>query len=750
MMKLFKNFAPHLLAVLVFIVVTFLYFPPLLEGKVIRQGDIMQFIGMSKEIKDFREKTGQEALWTNSMFGGMPAYQISVVYHNNVAKKINNVLSLKFPVPAVYLFLSLLGFYILMLVFGANIWIAVAGAIGFAFSSYFFIIGAAGHNSKAHVMAFMAPILAGVILTFRGKYILGAAIFAIFLALQLNANHLQITYYTAMIILVYGLTELVYSLREKRIMQFTRAGAILAVVAIIAACTNFTNMLLTYEYGQESTRGKSELTTEAHDKTSGLDKSYILNDYSYGIDETFNLFIPNFKGGGNSDVGTDSESYEWLRANNVPNAQQIVKHMPTYWGTQRFTAGPVYIGAVIIFLFVLGLFILRGAFKWWIVAVTVLSILLAWGKNMEWFSTLFINYFPGYNKFRTVSMILVIAELTIPLLAMVTFIRILNKDFDKQKLSKSLLMTLYITGGFALLFALLPGLFYNFTSPNDIKLGWPEALVNALISDRESLLRADAFRSLLFVLMTAGLIWLIMKEKIKVVWASVILAALFLFDLGIAGKRYLNEDNFVTKRESNQPYQPSEADMMILQDKDLSYRVYNLTVDPFNDASTSYFHKSIGGYHGAKLKRYQELIEQHLGKQNIEVLNMLNTRYVIVPGENQQPVAQMNPGALGNAWFIDSVQIVPNADVEIAALSDFNPETKVIIDQRFKSLVPKMNFTNDSLSDIKLTDYQPNYLVYQSKTTSDQLAVFRRYITIKAGMLMWTVSLPLTSEPIMF
>lgn len=719
-MKILKLLAPHLLAVVVFIVVTFLYFPPLLEGKAIRQGDIMQFLGMSKEIVDFREKTGKEALWTNSMFGGMPAYQISVVYKNNVAKKINNVISLKFPAPAVYLFLSLIGFYILMLVLGANIWIAVAGAFAFAFSSYFFIIEAAGHNSKAHAMAFMAPILAGVILAFRGRYILGATLFALFLALQIYANHLQITYYTAIIILVFGLVELIYAYNEKRLAKFFKATGLLATVALVAASTNFTGMFLTYEYGKDSTRGKSELTTDTEDKTSGLDKSYILNDYSYGITETFNLFIPNFKGGGSEDVGENSESFKWLQQNNY-NAAQAVKSMPTYFGDQRFTAGPVYIGAVVIFLFVLGLFLIRGAFKWWIVSATLLSIFLAWGKNMEWFSSLFINFFPGYNKFRTVSMILVIAELTIPVFAMVTFIKIVRKEFEIKKLMNSLLYSIYITGGFAFVFILIPGLLTDFSGPADERMD--PSLVSALISDRAMLLRSDAFRSLIFILLTAGLVWMFVKDKIKAQWATIILALLFLLDLGFVGKRYLNSDNFVTKREARNPYIPSSADQAILQDTSY-YRVMNLTVDPFNDASTSYFHKSIGGYHGAKLKRYQELIDHHISKMNIQVLNMLNTKYFIGAGQDQQPMPQINPDALGNAWFVDSVMIVENADQEIAALSKITPKTKAVVDKRFENLVTKKLFPKDTLSSILLTHYEPNYLTYDINAGSEKLAVF--------------------------
>lgn len=725
-MEIVKKLLPHVIAVLVFIIISFSYFNPLLDGKSIRQGDIMQFIGMSKEIVDFREKTGTEPLWTNSMFGGMPAYQISVVYHHNVAKNINNIMTLHLPVPAVYLFLALVGFYILMLVLGANSWIAVAGAIAFSFSSYFFIIESAGHNSKTHAMTFIAPMIAGVILTFRGRYLLGAAIFVLYLALQLNANHLQITYYTAITILIFAIVEFIYALREKRLLRFSKAVVVLAAMSVIAVFTNITNMLLTYEYGKESTRGKSELTSNAEDKTSGLDKSYILDNYSYGVAETFDLFIPNFRGGASaSNVGENSETYRWLESNYGRQAAETYsKHMPTYWGSQLSTAGPVYLGAVVVFLFVLGLFLIKGPFKWWVVTATVLAVFLAWGKNMEWFSTLFINYFPGYNKFRTVSMILVIVMFTVPLLGMMGFIKILKNEIEKKEILNALKYSLYIVGGFALLFSLIPGIAGNFEYFNDENHRLPEGLLTAIISDRSAMLRMDAFRSLVFVLLTAGLIWLVVKEKIKPVWASIVLALLFIVDLGAVGKRYLSEENFVTKRESKQPYAPSEADLLIMEDKDPNFRVINLTVDPFNDASTSYFHKSIGGYHGAKLKRFQELIEHQISKQNMQVLNMLNTKYFIVPDQEQKPVARPNPDALGNAWFVDTVKIADNADKEMEALNTLHPKTSVVVDKRFQNLISKTLFTVDSTSQIKLESYAPNYLVYQSRSATEGLAVF--------------------------
>jgi hypothetical protein len=754
---IFSKSLPHLVALILFLIITLIYFSPLLEGKRLMQSDIIQYRGMAKEIADYRAETGEEALWTNSMFSGMPAYLISVRYPYKLVQYVDQILSAGLPRPAKYLFLSLTGFYILMLAFRINPWLGIAGAVAFGFSTYFFIIEAAGHNTKAHAMSYMAPLLAGIILSFRGKLLLGCALTGLFLALQLYTNHLQITYYTLLIVLVYGIYELVHAFRNNMVPVFVKNIATLIIPVILAVGANFTNMYLVWEYGRYSTRGPSELTTRADVRTSGLDKDYILDDYSYGIAETMNLLIPNFKGGSSSyDLGTGSELYSVLAENNVPGARDIVSGAPTYWGPQRFTSGPVYIGASVIFFFILGLFVLKGRYKWWLLTATILSVTLAWGKHFLFLSELFIDFFPGYNRFRTVSMILVIAELTIPLLAMLGLREILISG-PSPLLMKKLKKSFYIAGGVTLFFVLLPGMFLSFSGEVDrqlIAMGWPDILIDALERDRMSLLRADAFRSFIFITLSAGLMWMFLKSKISAKWMGLAVAMVFLVDLWMVNRRFLNNDNFVPQRQLAQPFQLTEADAVILNDDDPHYRVYNTTRDPFNDAITSYHHKSIGGYHGAKMGRYQDLIMYHLAQNNMDVLNMLNAKYFIRPGENGQPQPFRNPGALGNAWFVEEAIIVENADEEIFALSDFEPSREAIVDVRFEDFVsdpelfdsylPAGNQAERSAQEaeiiqeninvepstslpsdqIELTVYRPNYLEYLSKTRSKRLAVF--------------------------
>lgn len=741
-----KSIVPHAVAVLLFIVISLAYFPSLLEGKKLKQHDILMHRGMSKEIADYRAKTGSEALWTNSMFGGMPAYQISVSYKNNIAQYLNGIIGLRLDPPAYFLFVSLLGFYILLCVLKLDPWLSFAGALAFGFSAYFFIIETAGHNSKAHAMSLMAPILAGVLLTFRGKYIIGGILTALFLALQLNANHLQISYYTFLIIIIFGIVEFYNTFKNKHLDSFFKASGSLTLALVIAIGINFSNLYLTYEYGKYSTRGKSELTNHAEDKTSGLDKSYILNDYSYGISETFNLFIPNFLGGASGGaLTTNSEVYKFFISQNYPpeQAKTYLKQMPLYWGDQRYTAGPVYIGAVVVFLFVLGLFAVKGPVKWWLVSATIFSIILAWGKNFQFVSDLFINYFPAYNKFRTVSMILVIAELTIPLLGILGLWKMFGNEIPNDKKLKYLRNATYIAGGFALLFALLPGMFFNFSSSADASYKLPEQMLDALRSDRKSLMQADAFRSLLFVLLSAGVIFAFVKNKLTLKVSCVAFSLLFLADLGFVGKRYLNSANFVSQHESAQPFSMSHADEIILQDKSQDYRVLNLATDPFNDASTSWFHKSIGGYHAAKMKRYQELIDFHLSKEiqeiemlfrskptfqsidslfsQLHVLDMLNTKYIIY---NPEAAPLPNNKAYGNAWFCSKYQLVKNADEEILALKTIDPSKEAVIDQRFSQIINNINLKHDSAATINLASYEPNHITYKSTSINDQLAVF--------------------------
>ena len=721
-----KELFPHILSIILFIVIPYIYFNPIIEGKEIQQSDQSNYLGMSKEIRDFRETTNEEALWSNSMFGGMPAYLTSTVYPSNLIRYFNNFLQFA-KRPASQLFLLLLGAYLLFLAFGVSPWISTLGALALAFSSYNFIIIAAGHNSKVFAIAYMAPVIAGIYVTYKKKILLGAAITGLFLTLQLLVNHLQITYYTLIIILIFGLIELIYTIKEKTYSRFLKATGLLLIAALLAVGSNFGQIWTTYEYGKYSMRGKSELTSDQHNKTTGLDKDYATG-WSYGIDETLTLFIPDFKGGATGgSVGQNSATYEFFKnLQGEQYAKKVIKQLPLYWGAQPFTSGPVYVGSIIIFLFVFGFFVLDRKTKWWLISATILSIVLAWGHNFSLVTNFFLDYVPGYNKFRTVSMTLVIAQVTIPLMAILALKKIFDGSINSQKLSKSLLNSLYIVGGIALFFALLPGLFFDFSAVSDqnyIAQG-AQAFIDALRDDRKMLLRMDAFRSLVFVILSAGVLFAFLKNKIKQNIAIGILALLVLVDLWAVDKRYMNNDNFVSKKEAREPFHMTPANKLILQDNDPNFRVINLTVNTFNDASTSYFHKSIGGYHGAKMKRYQELIENQIQKNNMDVLNMLNTKYFIIPDNNRQPIAQVNHDALGNAWFVKDYRIVPNADAELDALSDFNPANEAIIDQRYGDFVQGKNFSPDSLSKINITSYKPNQLVYKSNCTNEQLAVF--------------------------
>ncbi len=720
---------PHISAIIIFLTISLAYFSPVLEGKILRQHDNIQYRGMSKEIVDFRAKYHKEPLWTNSMFGGMPAYLVSMVYSSNLFRYVDKYVSLTLNPPVQYLFLTLLGFYFLLVVgFRVNPWLSIAGAIVFAFSSYFFIILAAGHNTKAHAIAYIAPVLTGIVLSFRGKLLWGGVLTGVFLALQMTANHPQITYYTLFIVLIFGIVYLIQAIKEKTLPTFFKTVGVLVVALALAIGVNITSLLLVNEYGKVSIRGESELTNDQGNKTSGLDKDYILNDYSYGIDETMNLFIPNSKGGASSGFDTNSQTYKELKAAKVQGAKQIVQRSPlAYWGTQRFTSGPVYIGAAIIFLFVLGLFLVRGPVKWWLASAVVFSVFLAWGKNFMFLSEFFIHYVPGYNKFRTVSMILVIAEFAIPLFGILVVRDIFDGTISKEAVLKGLKNSLYIVGGIALLFTVFPGLFFDFSAPIDEQLrssGWPDQLLQSVRDDRKHLLQADAFRSLIFVILTAGLIAGFIFGKVKKTWFILGLAIIFLADMWPVNRRYLNNDNFTVKREIKDPFKPSPADLQILQDKDPDFRVLNLTVNTFNDASTSWFHKSIGGYHGAKIRRYQDLITQHISQNNMNVLNMLNTKYIIVPNDKKQPVARMNPAALGNAWFVSKFRMVENPDEEIHALTDFDPSQEAIVDKRFVDYLKGLEPVVDSVSSIKLVSYLPNDLIYESSSTKEGLAVF--------------------------
>lgn len=719
----FKQLLPHVLVLAFFLAITAIYFSPVFEGKTLEQGDISQWEGMSKEIQDFRAKYDAEPLWTNSMFGGMPAYQISVLYPANLVYYVNEILLLGLPVPFGYVFLALVGFYILLLCLRIDYRIAVAGAIAYAFSTYNFTLIEAGHNSKLHAIALVPYVIAGLLLVFEKRYLLGGAVTAMALSLQIFANHLQITYYLALVIAILFVVEFVKAIRNKTFSHFIKSCAITIAAVLLAILPNFTSLWATYEYGKDTTRGPSELTEKKH--SDGLDKDYAFA-WSYGIGETMTLLIPDFMGGASSsELGKNSATYKALNENGAgAQATQFIKNAPMYWGPQSFTSGPFYFGAIIMFLFVIGIMLVKNEYRWWLVGGTILFVVLSWGKHFTAVTDLFFHYLPGFNKFRTVTMILTMAAFSVVLLALLGLHQFLSVNNSEKKL-RSLKLAFYITGGICLFFALLPGIFFDFSAPVDENFKQYDWLITALREDRKMDLRTDALRSLFFITAGAALLWMWLKNKIAFTYTALGLAALILVDMWSVDKRFLNSDNFKSGSRSKQVFTPSQADLTILQDTEPGFRVMNTTVSTFNDASTSYFHRSIGGYHGAKLKRYQELIEYQITRNNMAVLDMLNTKYIILsPQEGAAPVAQINPGALGPAWFVKEYKLVANADSEISALTGFKPAETAIVDQRFADQLNGFTIRYDSLATIDLTDYKPNHLTYKSESSSEQLAVF--------------------------
>ncbi len=736
--SLLKSALPHIIAALLFTVISFAYFYPVLEGRKINAHDTKVWEGSSKEISDYRDKYGREPLWTNSMFGGMPAYTISVLYTGNLFKHLDDFMKL-YKTPVAALFLSMLGFYIMLLFFRVNPWLAMAGAIAYGFSSYLFVSLSAGHNTKAYAMAWMAPVIGSVVYSFRKNLLAGASLFALFLSMQIGANHVQITYYTGLIVLVFGIFELIHSIKSKVIPSFLKTLGVLVVAALIAFSVNFASLYSTWEYSKESTRGKSELSKAAGTNEKGLDKEYI-TQWSYGIGESLTFLIPNFKGGASAPFDNDSETVKVLRKNNMGQAQgQLYR----YWGKQPSTSGPVYFGAVVLFLFVLGLLVIKGREKWWILTAALLSLLLSWGKNFMPLTSLFIDFFPGYDKFRAVSMTLVMAGVLVPLLGVLALRELSEGAIDRGRAAKSVLTAALITGGLAFIFFLMPGLAGSFLRPDE--QSFPDSLEwikEAMAADRKAMLRTDALRSFVFISGGTALIWFYLKGKIKPAYALLGLTVLFLVDQIPVDARYLGSSNFQTKRAAASSFAPSAADKEILGDEG-EFRVLNLTVSVFNDASTSYYHQSIGGYSGAKMKRYQELIETGLTDdinslisslrtsttmeeaegvmKNLGILNMLNTRYVILdPGS----APLYNKYASGNAWLVNGISVVENADAELQAIRTINPKEVAVTDRRFEEMIPVAAPVSSPGDTIYLTSYEPNLLTYRAELTSERVAIF--------------------------
>lgn len=747
MKDIFKNkqFLGIIFAIIAFAAITLVYFSPILEGKRIKQHDIEMYKGMSQEINDFREETGEQSLWTNSMFGGMPAWNIGVQQNSNLMTYVQKITSFGFPSPMASVFISMLGFFILLLILDCKIWISFIGALAYGFTSYLFIVMGAGHNSKAYAMAYMAPVIAGIILTYKGKYLWGAVLTAISLALEIRSGHIQITYYLFMIVLIFIIAEFIDSIRNKRFPEFFKASSILAVAAILAVLTSTTTLYANYEFGKETMRGKPVLTENTENQTRGLDRDYV-TQWSYGIGETWSLMIPNVKGGASAYIGNNNPALE----NASPRFRQTIAQNNAYWGDQPGTSGPVYVGAIVCFLFVLGLFVVKGKIKWVLLIATILSILLSWGKNFMGLTDFFLDYFPMYNKFRAVSMTLVIAEVCMPTLAFLALAEVMKNPEILKKNMYYFYISFGLTAGLCLLFYIIPDVFFNFLSQGEasqfaqLGAGKDGAIYQTFAAELEkvrmAIFQKDAIRSFLFITVAAIILLININGKLKNNAMFVMLAALVVLDMFPINKRYLNNDNFIDKRRFEKPFVMSDIDKQILQDNSLNYRVMDLTKSTFNDASTSYFHKSIGGYHGAKLRRYQDIINRYLGGNNVgkegfwKVLNMLNTKYLIYPQGNK-PVANINPDAFGNAWIVSDIKWVTTPNEEIAAIENTDVKTTAIVNDEFRNVIGDFNPSSVS-GTIKLDSYEPNELIYSFNSSKDELVVFSEIWTSK-GWTLW-------------
>ena len=733
----FKRNGIHLAIIGLFILVCIVYFLPAIQGKVLNQHDVLQAKGMQKEIMDFREKDGTAPLWTNSMFGGMPAYQIWMKFPKNITTYVISSLKAIFPSPIDTVLLYLVGAYFLFCVLRAKPWLAAAGAIAFAFSSYNFAIIEAGHANQALAIAFFAPLVASIILTLRGRYLLGGSLTAFFMAMEIRSNHIQMSYYLFIALLILVGIELYHATKSKTLPLFAKSVGALAIAVIIGVAVNTSLLWTTYEYGQESIRGKSNLKTEGDKPSNGLDKDYAYA-WSQGVGENITFLVPNAYGG--SSVGNLDENSEVAKAlvgKGVPadQAAGIAKQMPTYWGEKSYTAGPFYFGATICFLFILGLLIVRDRIKWWVLGAVVLTLFLSFGKNFPLVSDLFFHYFPLYNKFRAVESILAVTGLLFPILAVLAVRDLSEEKIDSKDLLKKLKIAVYITGGILLVIIVIPSLLLSFKTSTHQSFvdqltqafgdqGIANIVANALISDRESLARMDAIRSLVFVAIAAAIIWALIQRKIKAELSFILLSALVLVDLWTVDKRYLNNDKFVEKQDM--VFQPREVDQLIARDQTLDYRVLDLTTDPFSSAYTSYFHKSVGGYHAAKLKRYQEVISKQFNNAiNEDVLDMLNTKYVITTGPDGQSQKMVNRAtACGNAWFITNVLYVKDADQEMTAINSFDPKKEAIVSEEFKPLINEKKLGTTTNASISLTSYHPDHLTYEYTAPNDVIAVF--------------------------
>ena len=748
-MNTLRKCLPDLLAVILFAVLAFAYFFPAdTEGRILYRHDSAAGKGAGQEMSEYRQRTGETTRWTNSLFSGMPTYQMAPAYGSGkVLDQVANAYHLWLPDYVWYLFAYLLGFYILLRAFDFRQMLAALGSIVWAFSTYFLIIIAAGHYWKVMALAYLPPMIAGMVLAYRGKYLWGFVVTAIFAALEVQANHVQMTYYYLFIILAMIVAYLVDAIRKKQMAHFAKATAVCAAAAVIGICINLSNLYHTWEYSKESMRGKSELVKKnsANQTSSGLDRDYI-TQWSYGVDETWTLLVPNAKGGASVPMVMNETAMEHADNNYLPIYQQIGQ----YWGEQPGTSGPVYVGAFVLFLFVLGLFIVKGPMKWALLAATILSILLSWGRNFMPFTDFFLDYVPMYAKFRTVASILVIAEFTIPLLAMLALKRIVDDPQVLKEKFNYAVVSFAVTAGACLLFIFFPGMFDYISSSEMHALSqFPadqlQPLLNNLTEMREAMFTADCRRSLFIICAGCVLLYLYVRGKMGKQWLVAIVAVVCLLDLWSVNKRYLNDGMFVEKSQRDQPIVKTATEDQILRDTSLDYRVLNLASNTFNENETSYYLKSIGGYHPAKLRRYQEVIDAYISKEMqklypavakaqgdmtqvpgdsiFPVLNMLNTKYFILPLEGGQTVPVQNPYALGNAWLVDKVTYVDNSNAELDLVGKIDLRHEAVADKRFKETIGE-GVKQEGTSLVKITKYEPNQLTYEVESQKGGVVVF--------------------------
>ncbi len=724
-----KAIFTNLIVIALFIITALAYFNPVLQGKAIFQSDIAQYKGMAKERNDFKANTGIESYWTNSAFGGMPTYQLGANYPHDYVKKLDRLIRF-LPRPADYLFLYFIGFYILMLCMKVEYRLAVLGALAFGFSTYLIIILGVGHNAKAHALAYLPMVLGGITLVFRKKYLLGFILTAIAMALEISANHYQMTYYFMLLVLILGLVYLIYAIKDKQLKHFFTSVGILILAVILGIATNATSLMATKEYADWSTRGKSELTINpdgsAKEIKDGLDRDYITH-YSYGITESLDLLVPRMFGGSNhEDLGKDSKAYEFLIGQGLPptRAIEFSKDLPLYWGDQPGTSAPAYIGVVLFFLFLLGVFLVKRKFVLWLVGGTILSLFLSWGKNFPTLTNFMIDYFPLYNKFRAVSSIQIVLELCVPILGILGLRELFKSSVKKKVKMNAFKLSGIITGGILVLIFVMKG-FFDFESFRDasmVQRGFPEDLMAMIERDREAVYVSDTIRSLIYAVLTTGVLFLFLREKLKKNAVVIALGALILFDLVGVNLRYVNKDDFVRARVVERPFQASDLDNAIRQDKEI-FRVFD-PQEGVNGARTSYFHQSLGGYHAAKPGKLEDLFEYHLYDNNVEVLNMLNVKYIIQQDDEGRSFPAVNDDRNGNAWFVQKIEPVNNADEEIQGLEGLNSKTTAIVNTKSYPRITKLSYEVDSLATAKLVDYRPNYLEYKTSNTNEGFVVF--------------------------